>query len=321
MKSDVSPAKQELKNYEEVRKSFGINPSNAPLFHIVALHVYTCAFKGVKSGMEENIKEIEVGKQISSDDLLVLHNGKEVLEVYEKILRDLSDKARKARQKWHKANPDSDELSTAFENFLSISPTFSYKDLIAHMEAFYSEKKLVKYIGTVPLHKDVLKFTETAVERKLKELSEQGIVLSGSGSSVKSGAKAAFPEEHAPKLKLDVKYVSLPFLYNLFCWQWDPTAYQPAFDYELREVEHAMEEILGCDLASLQTSKVLKLIFKDCESDKTKVASNYAKILSLYYKQIGEHAPDFLETDGENASFKLGRNFAKPEQATLKDEY
>ncbi len=315
MKNELSPAKQELKSYEEARKAFGTNSLHSPLFQLAALHIYTCGFKGVKAGMEENIKEIEAGKEVDSNDLLILHNGKEVLEVYEKILRDLSDKAKKVKQKWHKNNSGVDELGSAFENFLSTGPVFTYKDLISHMETFYSEKKLVKYVGTVPIFKEVLKFTETTVDKKLNELVEEGILLvAGSGTQEKANGK----EPAHAKVKLDVKYVSLPHLFNLFCWQWDPTTYQPGFDYEFREIEHAMQEILGCDLNNLQTSKVLRLIFKDSEADKTKIMSNYAKILALYYKQIGEQVPDFIELDGEKASLKLGKHLVKKPEAALK---
>lgn len=320
----LSPSKMEWKAFQEIKKDLiEANPQHAPFLKLVSLYTYTCAHRGVRVGMDTYISELQSrNAEISGHDIALLHNARDVLDSYARIVLELSEPVRSHWSEWLRSEDaiQKREIDTAFENYLNQVPSFTYKELLAHMEKYYSEKKLLKYVGPIPLYKDVLMFTEDMIQKKLQYYIEKNMVLSASSDSPikkqkSKGSKHEEDEVTEPEL-LSAKFVSLPYAFSMFFWQWDPTLIQPSNEHNLKEMERAMQEIIGCQISNLQASKVLKLFFKDCETDFSRIIPNYAKVLALYYKQLNEPAPQFISMVNGVPIISLGVNPEEPEKVS-----
>ncbi|MEM3030169.1 MAG: hypothetical protein QXH27_00385 [Candidatus Micrarchaeia archaeon] len=307
--SVISPAKNEWKSFQEIKKFIEADERYAPLARLAALYVYTCAHKGVRVGMDAYIQELTLREgSISTKDALLLQNAHDVIDAYGKMCLELNEKVRQHWLTWNSGEEGTKtELGTAVAKYLMQTGSFSFADLVAHMERHYSEKKLLKYVGPIPIYKDVLMFTREAIQKKLESYLAMGMVLPAnppSQAAIERGKERR--KEAAPALDDRARFVSLPYAYSIFYWQWDPTVLNLKMEDELKEMERVTQEIIGCQMGNLQAAKVLRLLFKDCESDWSRVLSNYAKIIALYYKQMNQPAPPFIQAAGEGAVIRLG---------------
>jgi len=305
----LSPAKSEWRNFQEIKKFLESDEEYAPLARLAALYVYTSAHKGVRAGMDAYIQELTLREGgVSTKDALLLQNAHDVIDTYTRICLELNEKV---REHWLAWNMDEEgmktELSTAIAKYLLQTGSFSFSDLVAHMERHYSEKKLLKYVGPIPIYKDVLMFSREAIQKKLESYILKGMVIPAIPKAALQAEKGKERRKEAASAIDDgTRFVSLPYAYSIFYWQWDPTALNLKMEEELKEMERVMQEILGCQINNLQASKVLRLLFKDCESDWSRVLSNYAKIIALYYKQMNQPAPPFIRQVGEGMTIRLG---------------
>ncbi|MEM4389075.1 MAG: hypothetical protein QXG98_00240 [Candidatus Micrarchaeia archaeon] len=307
MEEGISPAKNEWRNYQEIKKFIEADERYAPLARLAALYVYTCAHKGVRTGMDAYIQELALREgNISTKDALLLQNALDVIDVYGKICLELNEKVRQHWLGWHSREEEGKtELGTAVAKYLMETGSFSFSDLVAHMERHYSEKKLLRYVGPIPIYKDVLMFTREAIQKKLESYIAMGMVLPANPQPQVTAEKGKERKKETPALDMNGRFVSLPYAYSIFYWQWDPTVLNLRMEDELKEMERVMQEIIGCQMGNLQATKVLRLIFKDCESDWSRVLSNFAKIIALYYKQMNQPAPPFIQTAGDGVVIRL----------------
>ncbi|MGB9635375.1 MAG: hypothetical protein ACPL0A_02760, partial [Candidatus Micrarchaeia archaeon] len=224
------------------------------------------------------------------------------LQCYEDIMLNINASLQPSIARFMQLE-NADVLDNAFSNFLKLNATFTYKDLMNYFSERYSEKRLIKYVGNIPLYKKTLIFDKDEIDVRLQDLVNKGIIVQLE-SSVQIAKNKGKKHGGLPKSEKDM-FLSMPVLYGIFAGQWNPLIVYPEIENVASETSRVLREIMSVDgEESGYASKVLKLIFKDSSVDKVMV--NIAGVLEMYYEQMNEQKPEFLVegSDGTTISLK-----------------
>ena len=286
---------EDMEIYEEIRA--GMQGDGTLLYDAVSLGIFTEAHRALRKSIYEESRslstlDIEEFAERVSEMHAAMHD-------YELLIQSLNASLQPAMQK-SALLENGDVLDNAFANFLKSNTLFTLKDLISYFEEKYSEKKLVKYVGSIPIYKKTIIFSRDDIESRLLDLLGDGIVFrAGPGASRQKGKK----REKLSGASKD-EFISMPVVYAIFGSAWNPLAAYPEAEGIAAESMKVISELMSADAEPGQAGKMLKLLFKN--SDAGFLFSNLAGMLSMYYEQMGEHRPEFIIEGPSGLSIAVG---------------
>lgn len=274
----------EIKKFEKL--SSKLNKNELVLYETVCFGVFTNAYLALKRKLYSD------SFSINTEDL---DNEVEKIESIQKTIKDYEDFLFNYEQNIQENIrrfvdlENGDVLDNAIANYLKNNAEFDYENLNNYFEDRYSEKRIVKYIGNLPIYKKELIFEREEIESKLFDLIEQGTIY------VKDLGKEKLSSLEGKK------FVSMPVLFAGFLGRWNPLIIYPEvseFSYEFQKV---MDELMSLDTDLNEVQKMLNVIFK--EEKISNVVKNIAEMMDLYYEQMGGSKPSFIAKNEEGAFF------------------
>ncbi len=268
--------------YEELKEEFGA--SAQLMYDVISLGVFTEAYRALRKAMHEESKNLSsIDVEEFAEKAIEANN---VLRDYESVMFSIANSIQKNIESSISLE-NGDVLDNAFYNFLKLNPVFTLRELMKYFEERYSEKRLIKYVGNIPLYKTTLIFDKNEIESRLMDLVHEGVVMSCSNKASSKGKK----KEYSAKLDRDT-FISMPVLYALFSGSWNPLAIYPEIEQVREESCKVLRELMDGEFEPNQANRILKLMFKDAKPES--VLGNFAGILSMYYEQMNEPRPDYI---------------------------
>lgn len=274
----------EIKKFEKL--SSKLNKNELVLYETVCFGVFTNAYLALKRKLYSD------SFSINTDDL---ENEVEKIEAIQNNIKEYEDFLFTYEQNIQENIrkfidlENGDVLDNAFANYLKNNVEFDYENLMNFFEDRYSEKRIVKYIGNIPIYKKELVFEREEIESKLFDLIEQGTIY------VKDLGKEKLSSLEGKE------FISMPVLFAGFLGRWNPLIIYPEvseFSYEFQKV---MDELMSLDTDLNEVEKMLNVIFK--EEKISNVVKNVAEMMDLYYEQMGNSKPSFLARNEQGAFF------------------
>ncbi|MEM0438202.1 MAG: hypothetical protein QXU54_02780 [Candidatus Micrarchaeia archaeon] len=272
---------EDIEAYKELRAQ--LRDDEKLVLDAVALGVFTEAYRSLRREIHQQTGEITEAEaeQFASR---VMSIESQLID-YERLLMDINQSLQQPIQRAIDID-NADVLDNAFSNFLRANPTFTYKQLMDYFEERYSEKRLIKYIGHIPIYKKTLVFERREIDARLESLIAGGVV-------VNLGAPDQKPRKKEGTPRLDkCSFLSMPIVYAVFAGSWNPLAIYPESEHMHAYVSKVMRDLMSMDLETSNAAKMLKLLFK--EDGAAGIMQNLAGIISMYCEQMGEHRPDFV---------------------------
>lgn len=274
----------EIKKFEKL--SSKLNKNELVLYETVCFGVFTNAYLALKRKLYSD------SFSINTDDL---ENEVEKIEAIQNNIKEYEDFLFTYEQNIQENIrkfidlENGDVLDNAIANYLKNNVEFDYENLMNFFEDRYSEKRIVKYIGNIPIYKKELVFEREEIESKLFDLIEQGTIY------VKDLGKEKLSSLEGKE------FISMPVLFAGFLGRWNPLIIYPEvseFSYEFQKV---MDELMSLDTDLNEVEKMLNVIFK--EEKISNVVKNVAEMMDLYYEQMGNSKPSFLARNEQGAFF------------------
>jgi len=270
---------EDIEVYEEMRALF--KDDERLIFDTIALGVFSGAYRALKKEIYDQSRTVS--------PLDVEEFAHKVLDVqavmgdYEQLVMSLNSTLQPSIA-LAVSLENGNVLDNAFANFLKLHPAFTYKELMNYFEERYSEKKLIKYVGSIPIYKKLLLFDRREIDARIFDLIKSGVIYyAGNGKGKKRELPTRFDKDN---------FISMPVVYGIFAGSWNPLAVYPEIESVSAESSRVLRELMSAELETNQAAKLLKLLFKDSTTDN--VIGNFAGILSMYYEQMNEQRPEFL---------------------------
>ncbi|MCX8205893.1 MAG: hypothetical protein N3H30_01555 [Candidatus Micrarchaeota archaeon] len=272
---------EDVEAYRELRAQ--LREDERLLFDAVALGVFTEAYRSLRREIHQQTGAVtEADAEQFATRVMAIESQ---LIDYQRLLMDINQSLQQPIQRAIDID-NADVLDNAFSNFLRANPSFTYRQLMDYFEERYSEKRLIKYIGHIPIYKKTLVFERREIDARLESLIAGGVVLNIGAQDPKQRKKEGLP-------KLDkCSFISMPLIYAVFAGSWNPLAVYPEAEQMHIQVSKVMRDLMSMDLETSHAAKMLKLLFK--EQGPAGLLQNLAGIVVMYSEQMGEHRPDFI---------------------------
>jgi hypothetical protein len=288
----------EIKKFEKL--SSKLNKNELVLYETVCFGVFTNAYLALKRKLYSDSYSInmdDLDKEVQK-----IESYQKVIKEYEEFLFNYEQNIQDNVKKFIDLE-NGDVLDNAIANYLKINVEFDYDSLMAYFEERYSEKKIVKYIGNMPIYKRELVFERNLIESKLFDLIELGIIF------VKNLGKDKLSSLEGNE------FISTPIIFAGFLGRWNPLIIYPEvseFSYEFQKV---MDELMCMDTELNEVEKMLNVVLK--EDNLSNVVKNIANMMDLYYEQIGGSKPSFLAKNEEGSFFDFCISYGEYETVKI----
>jgi len=274
----------DIKKFEKL--SSKLNKNELVLYETVCFGVFTNAYLALKRKLYSDTFSIDTNNLDSEVDKI--EKLQSVIKEYEELLFNSEHNVQENIKKFIDLE-NGDVLDNAIANYLKINVEFDYDSLMKHFEDRYCERKIVKYIGNVPIYKKELIFEKEVIETKLFDLIEMGTI------HVKNLGKDKLTS-------LDGKeFISMPIIFSAFLGRWNPLIVYPEVSEFSYEVQKVIDDLMNMDTEINEYEKMLNLLFKD--ENISNVVTNLADMMELYYEQVGNAKPSFLIKTEKGSSF------------------
>lgn len=276
----------EIKKFEKL--SSKLNKNELVLYETISFGVFTNAYLALKRKLYSDTMSINT--EDLENEVQKIEKTQNLLKEYEEFLFANTHNVQDNIKKYVDLE-NGDVLDNAIANYLKSNIEFDYDGIMKYFEDRYCERRIVKYIGNVPVYKKEMIFEKEAIETKLFDLIEQGLIF------VKNLGK-----EKLVTLE-NKEFISMPVLFAAFLGRWNPLIIYPEVSEFAYELQRVMDELMGMDTESNEVEKMLNVLFKD--ENISNVVSNVAGMMDLYYEQMGATKPHFVCKDEKGSKINL----------------
>jgi hypothetical protein len=280
----VKDKNNEIKKFEKL--SSKLNKNELVLYETVCFGLFTNAYLALKRKLYSDTFSINVDDL--DNEVEKIERIQSVVKEYETFLFTYEQNIQQNIKKFIDLD-NGDILDNAISNYLKINAEFDYDSLMNYFEERYSEKKIVKYIGNIPIYKKELVFGREEIESKLFDLIEEGIIY------VKDLGKDKLSSLFGKE------FVSMPIIFSTFLGRWNPLIIYPEVSELSYEFQKVVDELMSMDTDVNEVDKMIKILFKD--ENLSNIIVNMAGMMELYYEQIGGSKPSFLAKNEKGLFF------------------
>ena len=167
----VKDKNTDVKKFEKL--SSKLNKNELVLYETVCFGVFTNAYLALKRKLYSDSFSINI--EDLDNEVEKIEKTQSVIKEYEEFLFTYEHNIQEYVKSFIELE-NGDVLDNAIANYLKMNPEFNYDDLMKYFEERYSEKKIVKYIGNIPIYRKELIFEREAIETKLYDLIELGLI-------------------------------------------------------------------------------------------------------------------------------------------------
>lgn len=288
----------EIKKFEKL--SSKLNKNELVLYETISFGVFTNAYLALKRKLYSDTMSINTDDL--ENEVEKIEKVQNLLKEYEEFLFSNTNNAQDNIKRFIDLE-NGDVLENAISNYLKVNVEFDYDSIMKYFEDRYCEKRIVKYIGNVPVYKKEMVFEKEAIETKLYDLIEQGIIY------VKNLGK-----EKLNSLETR-EFISMPILFAVFLGRWNPLVIYPEVSEFAYEFQKVIDELMGMDTDTNEVEKMLNIILKD--ENISNVVSNVAGMMDLYYEQMGVQKPHFIYKDEKGSKVNLCYSYEEYETVRI----
>jgi hypothetical protein len=274
----------DIKKFEKL--SAKLNKNELVLYETVCFGVFTNAYLALKRKLYSD--SFSINTDDLDNEVKKIESLQKTINEYEDFLFSYEQNVQENIRKFINLD-NGDILDNAIANYLKINAEFNYENLMNYFEDRYSEKRIVKYVGNIPIYKKELIFEREEIESRLLNLVEQGTIY------VKNLGKEKLSSLEGKE------FISMPIIFAAFLGRWNPLIIYPEVSEFSFEFQKVMDELMSLDTDLSEVQKMLNIIFK--EEKISNVMKNVAEMMDSYYEQMGGSKPSFLAKNEEGAFF------------------
>lgn len=287
-----------IKKFEKL--SSKLTKNDLILYETVYFGIFTNAYLALKRKLYSDTFSVDVND---------LENEVEKIENIQNVLKEYGDflfSYEHNIQEYVKNFIDlesGDVLDNAIANYIKINAEFTYDDLIKYFEGRYSEKRIVKYVGNIPIYKRELIFESEVIESKMFDLINLGLI------HVKNLGKDKLTSLEGKE------FISMPIVFASFLGRWNPLIIYPEISEFSFEFQKVIDELMCMDTEINEVEKMINVLFKD--ENLSNIILNIAGMMDNYYEQMGISKPSFLCLNEKGAFFDFCINYGEYETVSI----